>query len=105
MTIEEAFRLINNLDFPEGLKRKFAPGYSLIHINEFGEIVAVERYKSAPLMAEEIELFKRFPPPRRTVQITAVPGMYSSIDELKERVRDCKEGLVQYLARGLEAFR
>jgi hypothetical protein len=45
MSIDEAFKLIENLDFPEGLKRKFAPGYSLIQITRNGEIVCVERFK------------------------------------------------------------
>ena len=43
MRIEEAFRLVENLDYPDGLKRKFAPGFSLLQIARSGEIAGVER--------------------------------------------------------------
>jgi hypothetical protein len=85
MTIEEAFRLVENLDYPEGLKRKFAPGYSLLQIDKDGEIVVVERYKSRPTEADQIELLNRFP---LTVQINGKPGLYSSSEELKQHVID-----------------
>lgn len=39
MTIEEAFELIENRDYPEGLRRRLAPGYSLFHVNRYGEVV------------------------------------------------------------------
>ncbi len=85
MTIEEAFRLVENLDFPEGLKRKFAPGFSLLLIDSLGEIVVVERYKSLPTETDQIELLNRFP---RTVQINGKPGLYTSSDELRQHVSD-----------------
>ena len=85
MTIDEAFRLVENLDYPEGLKRKFAPGYSILQFDRTGEIVVVERYKSLPTEADRIELLKRFP---RTVQISGMPGLYSSSEELTQHVRD-----------------
>ena len=79
MTIEEAFRLVENLDYQEGLRRKFAPGFSLLQIDKRGEIVAVERYKARPTEADQIELLNRFP---RTVQINGKPGIYSSWKDL-----------------------
>lgn len=85
MTIEEAFRLVENLDYKEGLRRKFAPGFSLLPIDERGEIVAVERYKARPTEVDQIELWKRFP---RTVQIHGQPGLYSSCQELMQHVSD-----------------
>ena len=85
MTIEEAFRLVENLDYQEGLRRKFAPGFSLLQIDERGEIVAVERYKARPTEADQIELLNRFP---RTVQIQGQPGLYSSWKELMQHVSD-----------------
>ena len=54
MTVDEAFQLIENLDHPEGLKRKLAPGYSLLQINRDGDIVSVERFKETPTEAEQL---------------------------------------------------
>ncbi len=85
MTIEEAYNLVENLDYPEGLKRKFAPGFSLLQIDSLGKIVVVERFKSRPTETDQIELLNRFP---RTVQINGKPGMYSTSDELKQHVSD-----------------
>ena len=84
MSIEEAFNLIENLDYPEGLKRKFAPRYSLIQLARSGEIVCVERYKSCPDEAVQIELLNRYP---GTIQLNGRPGMYESAAELRERVK------------------
>ncbi|MCL4205186.1 MAG: hypothetical protein KJ000_22110 [Pirellulaceae bacterium] len=83
MSIEEAFHLIENLDYPEGLKRKFAPRYSLIQLARSGEIVCVERYKSCPGEAVQLELLKRH---RGTIQLSGSPGMYESAAELRARV-------------------
>jgi nicotinic acid mononucleotide adenylyltransferase len=83
MSIEEAFHLMENLDYPEGLKRKFAPQYSLLQLARNGEIVCVERYKSCPGEAVQLELVKRY---RGTIQLSGSPGMYKSAAEFRERV-------------------
>ena len=83
MSIEEAFNLMENLDFPEGLKRKFAPSFSLLQVARSGEIVCVERYKSRPDEVVQIELLNRYP---GTIQLNGRPGMYKSATELRERV-------------------
>ncbi len=85
MTIEEAYNLIENLDYPEGLKRKFAPRFSLVQIDKLGEIACVQRYKSRPTEADQLALLKQFP---KTVQINGEPGLYSSVDALKQNVKD-----------------
>ena len=85
MRIEEAFRLVENLDYPDGLKRKFAPGFSLLQIARSGEIACVERYKARPTEANQIEMLNRHP---GTVQINGRPGMYESSQELQQHVID-----------------
>ena len=85
MRIEEAFRLIENLDYPDGLKRKFAPGFSLLQIARSGEIASVERYKGRPTEANQIEMLNRHP---GSVQINGRPGMYESSQELQQHVID-----------------
>jgi len=85
MRIEEAFRLIENLDYPDGLKRKFAPGFSLLQIARSGEIASVERYKGRPTEANQIELLNRHP---GTIQISGIPGLYVSSEELRQHVID-----------------
>ena len=85
MRIEEAFRLVENLDYPAGLKRKFAPGFSLLQIARSGEIAGVERYKARPTEANQIEMLNRHP---GTVQINGRPGMYESSQELQQHLID-----------------
>ena len=85
MSIEEAFILMENLDYPEGLKRKFAPGFSLLQIARSGEIVGVERYKVVPTEANQVEMLDRYP---GTIQISGTPGLYVSSEELRQHVID-----------------
>ena len=85
MSIEDAFELINNLDVPEGLRRKFAPQHSLIHINRDGEIASVVRFKHYPSEAEQLDALNNAP---RCVQIIGVPGMYASLPEFRSRIAD-----------------
>ena len=85
MSIAEAFILIENLDYPDGLKRRLAPGFSLLQIARSGEIVSVERYKVLPTEADQIEMLNRHP---GTVQINGKPGLYVSSEELQQHVVD-----------------
>ena len=84
MTVEDAFHLIENLDYAEGLKRKIAPSYSLLQINRQGEVVSVERFKEPSTEQQQIDALNRHP---RTIQINGRPGMYGSVDELRERIQ------------------
>jgi len=83
MTSEEAFQLIENLDYPEGLKRRFAPGHSLININRNGEVVNLSRFKNLPTEEEQRALLQRFPD---CMQIFGSSGMYATVDEFHERI-------------------
>ncbi len=87
MTIEEAYDLIENRDYAEGLKRKFAPGFSLVHINHLGDVVNVLRFKKLPTEEEQLEALKEN---RGCIQLSANPGMYSSASELFERIDSSK---------------
>jgi hypothetical protein len=84
MTIDEAFRLIENLDYAEGLRRRLAPSYSILQINREGNVVSVERFKDPSTEAEQIAALNRFP---GTIQINGRPGMYASADELRQRIQ------------------
>ena len=87
MTIEEAYELIENRDYAEGLKRKFAPGFSLLHINRTGDVVSVLRFKNLPTEEEQREALKEN---RGCIQLNTNPGMYSSALELRERIESSK---------------
>ena len=83
MTVDEAFQLIENLDHPEGLRRKLAPDYSLLQINRDGDIASVERFKEPPTEAEQLAALNKHP---GCVQINGSPGMYDSVEELRDHV-------------------
>jgi hypothetical protein len=83
MTIEEAYELIENRDYAEGLKRKFAPGFSLIHVNRDRQVLSVLRFKKLPTEQEQLDAIVEN---RGCIQLSANPGMYSSASELRERI-------------------
>ncbi len=83
MTIDEAYDLIENRDYPEGLKRKLAPRYSLFHVNRFGEVVNILRFTKLPTDEEQLVALKEN---RGCIQLSCSPGMYVSADELRERI-------------------
>ena len=83
MTIEDAFQAINNLDVPEGLRRKFAPQHSLIQVDRNGNVVSVERFKITPTEPQQLAALKLQP---GCIQLIGVPGMYTNIGELRENI-------------------
>ena len=83
MTIEEAFELIENRDYPEGLRRRLAPGYSLFHVNRYGEVVNVIRFKRLPTEEDQFAAIKEN---RGCVQFSGNPGMYASAAELRTAI-------------------
>ncbi|OHX35726.1 hypothetical protein BJL95_16050 [Methylomonas sp. LWB] len=83
MNISEAVRIINNLDYEEGLKRKFAPQHSLMQLDRNGDIVAIYRFKKSPTEEEQVEALKKH---RGTVQIPAMPGMFDTVAALQARI-------------------
>ena len=83
MTFEEAYDLIENRDYQEGLKRKFAPGHSLFHVNRVGEVANVLRFKKLPTEEEQLTAIKEN---RGCLQFSGNPGMYESAAELRERI-------------------
>lgn len=85
MNISEVVNLINNLDYEEGLKRKFSPQYSLMQLDRTGEIVAVYRFKTTPTEEQQLEALKTH---RGTIQIPAMVGMFDTEVSLKARIKD-----------------
>ncbi len=85
MTPDEAYELVQNHDYPEGLRRKFAPGYSLIQINRDGSIACVERFKERPTESEQLALFNKHP---GTIQINGNPELYESAEAFRNRVQN-----------------
>lgn len=83
MNLSEVFRLINNLDYEEGLKRKFGPKYSLMQLDRNGEIVAVYRFKELPSEEQKVEMLKKY---RGTIQLPAMVGMYETAESLRQRI-------------------
>ena len=85
MTVDEAFSIINNLDVPDGLKRKFAPGYSLLLLDRSGEIVKIERFKEPPSESEQQEILNWRD---GCIAIDGSPGMDESPQALQKRITD-----------------
>ena len=83
MTIIEAHRLINNLDYQDGLKRDLSPKNSLVHINRDGEIEAVYRFKKTPTEVEYSGALSKHP---KTIQISAVVGAYPTLESLEAAI-------------------
>lgn len=92
MTLEETFRLINNLDVREALK-KYAPQWSIVFVNASGNIVHVHRFKHWPKPAgtlpEEMNLHPG------TVQFIAQPELYD-IGRLRKKISDCVKAHEKY---------
>ena len=69
MNLKEAIIIINNLDV-SGLKRKFRPKHSLIHINREGEIEEIYKYKENPSEEQQLYALKKHP---KTERFSPVP--------------------------------
>lgn len=82
MTTEEAFLLINNLDY-EAEFRHSAPQWSTIAINEHGTIVGVIRHQEEPTIVLGHKHQMMYP---GTVQFQAWPGKYATKDDLSREV-------------------
>lgn len=85
MTLDQAFKLLNNLDVREPL-RKFSPQWSTVAVDMSGEIVDVIRHKGQPTLALNYEHMLKHP---KTVQFTAWPGRFESIDDLDKEIKEC----------------
>ncbi len=85
MTVDEAFSIINNLDVPDGLKRKFAPAYSLLLFDRSGEIVKIERFKEPPSESQQQAILNW---QRGCIAIDGSPGMDESPQALQKRITD-----------------
>ncbi|MBX3741317.1 MAG: hypothetical protein KF712_10030 [Akkermansiaceae bacterium] len=84
MKAEEAFNVINNLHVREALRR-FQPQWSIVSISSAGEIMGVATYKNCPQTKEQLDVFNEFP---GSIQITAWPDRFSSVEALEKVVRE-----------------
>lgn len=84
MNEEEAFRLVNNLDW-EDKKRRFAPKWSLVTYSRNGIIEDVQRFKETPQTKEQSEIMKRFP---QSLQFTAWPGRFSTPKHIRQEISE-----------------
>lgn len=84
MTVDDAFRRINNLDVREAL-RKYSPQWATVVIDRSGNILDVIPHKEAPTLALNKQHMDRYPD---SIQFTACPGQYSSSDALAARIKE-----------------
>lgn len=85
MRIERVFELINNLDEPEP-RRRFMAQWSTVVVDRNGVVADVIRHREAPsetLHRMHMDLYPE------SVQFTAAPGLYSSIEELAAKLKEC----------------
>ena len=88
MTIDEALTLINNLDMREPLRR-YGPKWSTVFVGRQGEILGVHRHKeSLEKEGGQVEREDAKNYPRGTVFFTAIPGMYTTPEQLESKLRD-----------------
>lgn len=85
MTKEQALSLVNNLDVREPL-RKFSPQWSTIAVDKSGEILDVIRHKEQPSPQLNRAHLLKHP---GSVQITAWPGRFKSVEELAKALEEC----------------
>jgi len=85
MRIDRVFELINNLDEREA-RRRFMPQWSTVAVDESGEVIDVIRHREAPNPALDRQHMDMYP---RSVQFTACPGMYVTLEALKDKIKDC----------------
>jgi hypothetical protein len=88
MTIDEALTLINNLDMREPLRR-YGPKWSTVFVGRHGEILGVHRHKESlekqgdQVMQEDAQNY-----PTGTFFFTAMPGTYTTPEQLEGKLRD-----------------
>ena len=80
-----AFAQVNNLDIPES-RRRFSPQWATVAVDRAGRILDVIRHRQAPnaiLHRQHMDLYPQ------SVQFTASPGMYATLEEFEAKVKEC----------------
>src|SRR5262245_52702340 len=85
MTLDEALTLINNLDMREPLRR-YGPKWTTIFVDRSGEILGVHRHKEGQNPHLEREDAGHHPP--GTFYFIAMPGMFTTREELEKKLKD-----------------
>ena len=86
IAIEEVFKITNNLDWREAL-RKFGPKYSIAIINPDFKIEYVERFKKLPKMSTQNSILGKY---NGCCGMMISPGMYKTVTELRDRINSCQ---------------
>lgn len=85
MRLERVLELINNMDESER-RRKFMPQHSTVVVNQHGEVIDVIRYREEPSEQTDLKHMKMYPD---SVQFTATPGSFPTIEALQRKLDDC----------------
>ena len=85
MTLDEVFKLINNLDMREPLRR-YGPKWATVFVGRSGEILGVHRHKELLGKSDTRKDAALYPP--GTVYFIAVPGAYTTHGQLARAVKD-----------------
>lgn len=84
MTIEDAFRRINNLDVREQL-RKYSPQWATVVVDRSGTILDVIPHKEAPTLDLNRQHMEKYPD---SIQFTTWQGQFSAPDALAAKIRE-----------------
>jgi hypothetical protein len=82
MTITDAFRLINNLDVRDAL-RKYAPQWATVVSDRSGNVLEVVRFKESPTLEADKRCMQKYP---GSIQFTTWQGQYSTAEALAARI-------------------
>ncbi len=87
MTPNEVLTLINNLDMREPLRR-YGPKWSTVFVGRAGEILGVHRHKESLEKNPQLEREDAGHYPPGTVYFIATPRMFTTREEVEEKLND-----------------
>lgn len=85
--VDEVFTLVNCLDYREAIRR-YGPAWAVVVVNPALEVAAVQRYKQRPTPSEVDSLMQAH---LHCAHFYTQPGMFATVQLLKDKIRDCKE--------------
>ena len=84
MTIEDAFRRINNLDGREQLRR-YSPQWATVVVDRAGSIMDVIPHKESPTLDLNRRHMQKYP---ESIQFTAWQGQFSTPETLAAKISE-----------------
>ena len=88
--LDAVLSLINNLDLRD-ISRKFGPTWAIVVVNKCLRVEGVERYKTRPSVSEVNALISKY---GECVYFYTQPGMYDSVEKLREKVESCRDAFL-----------